>query len=120
MAMCRDNYGFGYVQAANRTHLHWTWKLTGAGTPRDGGPLPPRSGARVSDSCRPLPCRLIRLQPACVELSSEDSARHRGGRSTIPRAALADELWLIKDPARRGGNPVTMPPEGPRRPQRPL
>merc|ERR1712167_364912 len=42
MAMCRDNYGYGYVQAVNRSHLHWTWKLTGVGTPKHniGMPLP--------------------------------------------------------------------------------
>jgi hypothetical protein len=32
MAVCRDNYGYGKFQAVNKTHLHWTWSMTGVGT----------------------------------------------------------------------------------------
>ena len=34
MAICRDNYGYGYLQAVNKSHLHWTWKMTAVGTPK--------------------------------------------------------------------------------------
>ena len=33
IAACRANYGYGYLQGTNKTHLHWTWKMTGVGTP---------------------------------------------------------------------------------------
>ena len=29
MAACRENYGYGYLQGTNRTHLHWTWEYAG-------------------------------------------------------------------------------------------
>jgi hypothetical protein len=29
--------------------------------------------------------------------------------SSVPEAAHVDELWVIKDPARQGGNPVQGP-----------
>jgi hypothetical protein len=81
MAICRDNYGFGYLQAPNRTHLHWRWKMTAVGTPRPGpnGSTPSRL---------PLP-------------------------SAVPEAAHVDELWIIKDKARRGG--AGNPHHGPRK-----
>jgi hypothetical protein len=33
IAACRANYGYGYLQATNKTHLHWRWKMSGVGTP---------------------------------------------------------------------------------------
>ncbi len=33
LAACRGNYGSGFLQAVNRTHLHWWWTLYGVGTP---------------------------------------------------------------------------------------
>lgn len=33
MAACRENYGYGYLQATNATHLHWHYKYAGYGTP---------------------------------------------------------------------------------------
>ena len=33
IAACRANYGYGYLQGTNKTHLHWSWKMSGVGTP---------------------------------------------------------------------------------------
>ena len=33
IASCRANYGYGYLQGTNKTHLHWSWKMSGVGTP---------------------------------------------------------------------------------------
>jgi hypothetical protein len=41
MVTCRENYGYGYIQALNKSHLHWTWKYTGWGTPKSGPPPDP-------------------------------------------------------------------------------
>jgi hypothetical protein len=38
LAACRNNYGYGYLQGTNKTHLHWTWKYTGFGTPSCDAP----------------------------------------------------------------------------------
>ena len=56
MAMCRDNYGFGYVQAVNRTHLHWNWKMTVSRHARRwtrAGPAGATASTLFHSSCRP-------------------------------------------------------------------
>ena len=75
MAICRDNYGFGRVQAVNRTHLHWTWKMTGVGTP-----VPGVWEAECKLNATSQACLLGPLPPP----------------SSIPAAARVDELWLVK------------------------
>ena len=42
MAACRENYGYGYLQGTNRTHLHWTFKYAGYGTPKCAAPPCPQ------------------------------------------------------------------------------
>jgi hypothetical protein len=32
LAHCSANYGFGIINPANRTHLHWQWHETGPAT----------------------------------------------------------------------------------------
>lgn len=90
MAMCRDNYGYGKFQAVNKTHLHWTWSLTGVGTPKPG----------VWEAL----CKANATSIGCLQGPLPPP-------SSIPAAAHVDELWLVKDKAIPGGNPV----QGPRR-----
>ena len=57
IAACRANYGYGYLQAANRTHLHWRWKMSGVGTP----------------SCtNPADCHLISEKDVPLEARSDE------------------------------------------------
>ncbi len=42
MAACRENYGYGYLQATNATHLHWIFKYAGYGTPNCAAPPCPQ------------------------------------------------------------------------------
>ena len=88
MAVCRDNYGYGKMQAVNRTHLHWTWSMTGVGTPKPGV-----WEALCKANATSLECLQGPLPPP----------------SSIPPAAHVDELWLIKDKRIPGGNPVQGP-----------
>lgn len=88
MAICRDNYGFGRVQAVNKTHLHWAWKLTGVGTPKPGVWEAACEANRSSETCLDGP-----LPPM----------------SSAPAAGHVDELWIIRDPSRPGGNPTHGP-----------
>ena len=82
-----DNYGFGKVQAVNRTHLHWTWEMAAVGTPvcRPGDLA---QGANRPERCfGPLP-----------------------SPETVPESAHVDELWIVKDPSKVGGGNPTLGP----------
>jgi hypothetical protein len=66
--MCHGNYGYGYLQALNATHLHWSYKYAGFGTPQC-----PDDPYKMPGSCEPP------------------------DTSSWPETAFKDELWLIQE-----------------------
>ena len=83
MAMCHGNYGYGKLQAVNKTHLHWTWSYTGFGTPQC-----PDNVYKMPGKCQPP------------------------DTSSWPPTAFKDELWLIQEKHGRRNDYHAPPAEG--------